>query len=189
MRFQRPQIVDHVFAGIDPASGFPHTTANITQARVDDLVLGNGAAHAVLQADGSFANVVSTVLPAAYNAVALFEIRLHDNKQIFLSMNTVALGAGGLTGVTAVIEFNDPDYPAYWYASREGVARDAGFAANEFTLLGIGNWCVASRIEHMQNALARVRFHATAGAADAASMIVCSFHLDGGIPLLTNLQP
>ena len=189
MKFQRPAVVDHTFTGIDPVTGFPTTTANVVQTRVDDLVLGNGAAHNVLQADGSLAAVTSVALPAAYNTNALFEIRLHDNKQIFLSVNTVALGAAGLTGVTAVIEFNDPDYPAYWYPSREGVARDAGFAANEFTLLGVNSWVVASRIEHAQNLLARVRFHATAGAADAATMIVCSFHLDGGIPLLTNLQP
>lgn len=189
MKFQRPQVVDHAFTGIDPVSGFPYTTANITQARVDDLVFGDGTVHNLLQTDGSIAAVASTVLPAAYNANALFEIPIHDNKQIFLSVNTVALGAGGLTGITAVIEFNDPDYPAYWYPSREGVDRTAGFAANEFTLLGVNSWCVASRVEHMQNTLARVRFHIAGGAVDQTSMIVCSFHLDGGIPMLTNLQP
>jgi len=153
------------------------------------LVLGNGATFNVLQDDGSIDAVVSIVLPAAYDANALFEINIHDNKQIFLTVNTVALGAAVLTGIVAVIEFNDPDHPAYWIPSREGVARDAGFAANEFTLLGLGNWNVASRLEHMQYHKARIRFHAAAGAADAATEIVCTFHLDGGQSLLTNRQP
>lgn len=188
MRFQRPQVVDHVFAGIAP-SGFPCTTANIIQTRVDDLVLGNGAVFPIIQDDGTIDNVVSIVLPAAYDLNALFELRMHDNKQVFMTVHTIALGAGGLTGLMAVIEFNDPDHPAYWMPSREGVARDAGFAANEFTLLGVGDWTVASRVEHMQHNKARIRFRVAGGAAAAGTEIVCSFHLDGGQTLLTNNQP
>jgi hypothetical protein len=189
MRFQRPQIITHNTIGIDPASGMPHTLAAVAQIRVDDLVLGNGTAFNILQDDGTIDAVTSIVLPAAYDGNALFEILLRDNKQVFLSVHTIALGAAALTGIVAVIEFNDPDHPAYWLASREGIARDAGFAANEFTLLGVGDWTVASRVEHMQHKKARVRFHIAGGAVAAGTEIVCSFHLDGGQSLLTNNQP
>jgi hypothetical protein len=190
MKFQRPQIVDHVFAGIAP-SGLPHTTANITQTRVDDLVLGNGSSTwNLLQEDGkTYLTVTSVALPANYNANATFVAQIRDQSQMFLTVHTVVLGGGGLTGVKAFIEYNDPDHPEFWIPSKEGVARDAGAAANEFSLLGVGDWTVATRVEPMQAHLVRFRFKAAAGAADAATQIICSFAISGGQSMLTNQQP
>jgi len=190
MRFQRPQVTDHNFVGIDPF-GFPHTTAVVTQVRVDDLVLGNGTSvwNVLTEDELTYRQITSVALPAAYNNNAYFEILIRDQAQLFLEVHTVALGAAGLTGLTTVMEFQDPDHPEYWVPSREGVARDAGFAANELTLLGVGNWVVATRVEPLQARKARFRFHAPAGAADAATEIICSFHLSGGQTMLTNQQP
>lgn len=186
MRFQRERIVEHNPVGVDLA-GFPTTIAAVARTEVADLVLGNGAAtFNVPQADGTFMAVLSTALPAAYDANAYFEILLKDNKQWFMHVHTRALGAGGLTGLVCVMEFEDPDHPGLWLASREGIARDAGFAAHEWTLLGLGNWCLATREEHMHFTKARARFHAAAGAAAAATNILCSFYLDGGQSMLSN---
>jgi hypothetical protein len=181
MRFQKERVVDHAPAGIDPVTGFPHTTAVVTQAGVDDLVLGNGASvWNVPQTDGSILAVMSTALPAAYTADALFEIRLKDNRQWYMHVHTRALGGAALTGVVCVMEFEDPDHPGLWIPSRENVARDAGFAAQEWTLLGVTGWILTTREEHMHFHRARARFHAAAGAADAATEIVCSYYTDGG---------
>lgn len=191
MRFQRPKIVDHVFAGIAP-SGLPYTTANVTQVRIDDLVLGDGSSvWSILtdEAAKTYESVTSIALTAAYNPNASFEILIRDQSQIFVEVHTVAFGAGGLTGIKLVIEFQDPDHPAFWVPSKEGVARTDTFANNEISLIGTGDWVVASRVEPMQSNKARVRFKAAAGNADAATEIICSFHLSGGQTMLTNQQP
>lgn len=194
MRFGRPRIITHPTAGIDPATGLPHTTAVETQSEVTNLVLGNGTStwDIVTGRDaetGNFVrqNVQSVALPAAaYDNEALFELGINGNKQIFVHVHTEALGATGLTGVTMVLEFNDPDYPNLWIPSSEGVGRANNFAAHEIALVGLGDWVVATREEHRQFTRWRARFRATAGAADANTQIIVGWAHDGGINLVNN---
>lgn len=189
MNVTRTRVVSHVPAGIDPVTGAPHTVATVTVIGVDALVLGNGASTWTIpicdtpwdpDAEWSELAVTSILLPAAYAPNATFEVLLHDNRQLYMQLHTRALGAGGLTGLVCVMEFENPDMPGLWVPSRELVARDAGFAANEWTLLGVGNWLIATRQEHMHYRRARMRFHAAAGAADAATDIRVTCYTDGG---------
>jgi hypothetical protein len=191
MRFGRGQIVSHPFAGVDPATGEIHTTASVDQTAVSNLVLGNGAAHNIatsLDDNGNpvLEEITSIALPAAYNADATFELNINGNQQVFLHLHTQALGAAALTGVVALIEFQDPDYPDRWFPSAEGVARTANYVAHEQTLLGAGDWILASRVEHRQFTKVRFRFRAAGGAADAATIIVAGWTHDGGINLVNN---
>lgn len=113
-------------------------------------------------------------LPAAYNDRSTFEVPLTGNGAVQVLISVQALGAGGLTGITFVIEFYDPD-TARWYPSKEGVARTADLATHQWACNAVGDFILASRVEHNQFKAARVRFKASAGAADAATVIKCSY--------------
>lgn len=198
MKFARPQIVDHVFAGYTPA-GSVCTTANITQTRVDNLVMGNGGAHthAIYVADAANPTGILTAVPChtlpdgAYDVNfqnSYFEMNIVNVTQVFVNIHTVALGAT-MTGIQGVIEFQNLDYPNFWIPSLETVARTAAFAANEFILMGVGNWSVASRQECPHYTKMRVRFHTVGGAADANTVVVASWYTNGGpsfLPDVTN---
>jgi hypothetical protein len=124
--------------------------------------------------------VISTALPAAFNDNVTIELQLNGNRQVFVTVNTAALGAAALTGVVVLIEFNDNDHPEFWIPSKEGINREADSATHQWVLTGVGSWVVASRKEHRHFTKARVRFQALGGAADAATRIFTSWHHDGG---------
>jgi hypothetical protein len=139
---------------------------NLVRAALSQVILGSG---------GGASNAA---LAAGYTDFSTFRINLSGNGQLWVSVHTAALGAAALTGVTLVVEFGDPDW-GLWLPSREGVSRDTTLTANEWTLLGVGNWLVASRAEHKHFQSARVRFRAAGGAADAATLIRVGWHHDG----------
>lgn len=196
MRFQRSRVVTHAFAGVDPR-GYPHYTAAQSRAAVEHLVFGNGASTPTIvtgiNSDGSLqtATVTTVALPAAaYTDVSTFEVNVKDNRQLFVHIYLKALGAAALTGVTGVIEFQDPHYPEIWIPSLEGVPRASAFAAHEYNALGVGNsFIMASREEHMHFQKARFRFRAAAGAADAATVIICTWFHDGGQSPISDATP
>jgi hypothetical protein len=182
VKFVRPRIVVHdIVPGSFDVNGNPTTTPVVTQTALRDVILGNGTSvFPVLQRDGkNTLSITSLLLPAAYNDNVSLSINANGSNKIWVTVNTEALGAAGLTGVIALIEFQDPDHPTYWIPSKEGVARDSNLAANEWSLPGLGNRIIASREEHHHFVNARVRFRVLAGAADAATLIVVSWHHAG----------
>lgn len=185
LKFTRNRIVTRVpVAGSFDANGNPTTVASIAQTAVSDLILGNGSSSfSILQRDGSKKTVESIALLSAYSPTTTFEVLVTGSDYLYVTVNTEALGAAALTGIVALMEFNDPDHPEYWIPSKEGVARDANLTSNEWSLVGVGNKIIKSRIEHFHFIKARVSFKALAGAADAATKIVVSWHHAGHISL------
>lgn len=183
MKFTRRRIVTRAptATGID-ANGDPTTTATVTRTARGDLILGNGTSEwPILQRDeATFEDVTSVALTAAYTDESTWEILLNGNSQIWCTVHTVALGAGGVTGLNVLFEFQDPDHPNLWIPSKEGINREANAATHTWGVAGIGDWLLASREEHRQFAKARVRFKAMAGTSDAATKILVSWHHNGG---------
>jgi len=182
MKFTRPRVITKLpVVGSFDVNGNPTYTESITSPAVSDLILGNGSSSFdVLQKDGSHKSITSIALPAAYNDNATFEVKINGNTQIFVTINTVDLGAAALSGVKVLIEFADPDHPGFWIPSKKGVNRESSLSVHEWSVLGVGNKVVVSREEHKQFKLARVRFRANTGAADADTKIICSWHHNGG---------
>jgi hypothetical protein len=129
------------------------------------------------------------LLPATYNSDSTFEYAINGSSQIFVHVHILVLGGGGLTGITLIIEFQDPDNPTYWIPSKqptivagtEDVLRNDTLVNNEWVLApagGIGNYVVASRKEHKRFTRFRVRFRCTAGAPGATTRIHCYWHTD-----------
>jgi len=185
MKFVRNRIVDHVVvAGAFDANGNPTTTATETQAEMLDLVLGNGVSTwEVLQKDEATRETVTSIaLPtaAAFTDAGTFELDVNGNTQIFVTCHIKDLGAAALTGINVLIEFQDPDHPEFWIPSKEGINREANAATHAWALTGVGDYMVASRVEHRHFMKARVRFKALSGVADGDTNIQCSWHHDGG---------
>jgi hypothetical protein len=174
MEFTRDRVLDHTASG--PTS---HTTV-VAYPAIASLNFTNASA-----ADGS-----TVALPAAFNWESTFEYDCEGWDQIFVHVHTLALGGGGLTGIDVLIEYENPDVPDMWIATREPALSAAGgveaplrtatVAARTWSVLGVGNFIVASRKEHMHFNKFRVRFQATAGVADAATNILCYWHGNGG---------
>lgn len=185
MRFVRDAIVLHPITGFKP-DGTPVTTATTIQTALTDVVLGDGAASFATQwRDGSRPTILSTLLPtAAYDDDCTFYGNCNGATQIFVHLSTVALGAGGLTGVILLIEPQDPDHPDFYLPSTEGVARTATLAGHEITVLGLGNRILATRVEHFHFNRFRARFRASAGAAGVATQIWISWNSNGGQPMV-----
>lgn len=181
MQFKKTKVVSHdpVLGSFDP-NGNPTTTAVVTQAEVTDLLFGDGTTSFTITDNSGQKVVQSIALPAAYNDASTFFGNVAGHTQIFLSVKVVALGAGGLTGITCLIEFKDPDYPDFWFPSKEGVARDtAALATYEWACNGVQNYTIATRVEHPHFKMFRARFKKSAGNTDSATQILVSWQNNG----------
>jgi hypothetical protein len=166
VKFTRDRVLQTVDTG--PSS----QTTTVLHPEITDLLFTNANA-----ADGS-----TVALPAAYNETSTFEVDLNGNDQIYVLVYVDNLGGGGLTGVKLVIEWQSPDNTDVWVPSKEGVARDATYASNEWSVTALGSYLLASRKDMQQTHKARVRFQAVAGAADAATRIRAYWHPNSGFP-------
>ena len=171
MKFVRQRIVAPGGLGVPPT---------ILVSAETDPVWGNGGVGTGTKA-----------LPAAYSTDSTFEHDINGCDQIFVGVNIVVLGGGGLTGITLAIEFQDTSDPSVWYPSHEPAKSAAGgveaplrtdaLALQEWVVaVGVGNYIVASRKEHKQFRKFRVRFRRTAGAPDATTRINCYWWHSGG---------
>jgi hypothetical protein len=129
--------------------------------------------------ESTVATVTSVLTGIAFTAESTFDININGNQQIYVTVNTVALGANA-SGVGVLIEYQDPDHREFWIPSKEGINREASSALHEWVLTGTGNKVVASRVEHRHFVKARVRFKLIGGAADADTHVVCSWTHNGG---------
>lgn len=166
MKFTRERVLQTVDTG--PSS----QTTTVLHPEITDLLF-----NSINAADGS-----TVALPAAYNEVSTFEVDLNGNDQIYVLVHLDNLGGAGLTGVKLIIEWQSPDNANVWVPSKEGVARDANYASNEWTLTALGSYLLASRKDMQQTHKARVRFQAAAGAADATTLIRAYWHPNSTLP-------
>ena len=149
-------------------------TKAVVRPGTSKLILGNGSSSV----DG----VATIALPAAFLPDGVYEFDLNGNERFWLGVFIEALGAAGLTGVVARMDFQDP-LTGWWFPSAEGVARGASAAAHEITLLGAGSMGVfPTRVEHRRLSKGRVLFRAAAGAADAATIIRPVWYPDSPVP-------
>lgn len=142
----------------------------------DGVVLGDNGAN-------SPSNVA---LAADYTDEATFEVKLNGNGKLYLFVHALALGAT-MTGLTCLIEFRSPDNSLLWIPSKEGVSRDAGLGAHEWTMNGTGDWILTTRAEPRIFNKARFRFRLAdaSGAADGDTEIPVSWYHDGkGYPFI-----
>jgi hypothetical protein len=181
MRFQQERVVDPygTFLGFD-ANGSPCYQETVLQAEHSDFFAGDGTLgpdYFVLPVPAF--NIGSLVTDCVFVQDA------PGADQIFIGISIIGFGAAGLTTVSASIEFQDPDNPALWIASREMHKSGAGGLDYPFrnmapanmvwNLTNVGNFLIASRVEHKHFTKFRLRLRGNA-AVDGDTDIRCYWY-------------
>jgi len=188
MKIQRPRIVTHTIAGILP-SGHPHTVAAVTQTEMDNLVLGNGAVHTIIDADGiTTVTETSLALPNAAGAPATFifpgEFNCKGSTRVFLNIHAISLV--GSASLDVIIEFQSPHYAAQWTPSADGIARNINRAGHIINIAAAGNYLLQTRVETPHFEKVRFGFGGN-GAAAAGTEIWVTWFTDGQPSLLPDV--
>lgn len=127
--------------------------------------------------------VTSIVVPDGdFDDEAVFEVNINGNSQLFLELNVVDFG-GAITTLSALIEFQDPDFPEFWLPSKEGIDRDGPLTDNIWEVTSTGVYLLSSRVEHKHFKKARFRFFAD-DAADGDTEIRVNWFHNGGAALV-----